>query len=172
MRLQFYYVLLCLILSLCACAKKDDSVLRLGYLQSDLHHLPAFIAIEKGYFSEQGLNVQVGGVFKAGPEEMSAFGSGDLDFGYVGQAPATAALLNGAADIQFIAQVNLEGSAIVCAKGLRHRFSQSIGRQICSSSRPCHHAGFPAAAGTEKQHDEFSEYSSHYFETAGDAAGP
>ena len=110
-------IFICSILLLCACGKRDDSVLRLGYLQSDLHHLPAFIALEKGYFAEQGLNVQVGGVFKAGPEEMSAFGSGDLDFGYVGQAPATAALLNGAADIQFIAQVNLEGSAIVSRKG-------------------------------------------------------
>lgn len=117
MRIKIYFVFLCLALAVSACAKKDDSVLRLGYLQSDLHHLPAFIALEKGYFLEQGLKVKVGGVFKAGPEEMSAFGSGDLDFGYVGQAPATAALLNGAADIQFVAQVNLEGSAIVSRKG-------------------------------------------------------
>lgn len=104
---------LCLFMSVAACAKKDETILRFGYLQSDLHHLPAFIALEQGYFTEQGLKVQVGGVFKAGPEEMSAFGAGELDFGYVGQAPATAALLNGVADIQFIAQVNLEGSAIV-----------------------------------------------------------
>ena len=107
---------LCLFVSAAACAKKDESILRLGYLQSDLHHLPAFVALENGYFAEQGLKVQVGGVFKAGPEEMSAFGAGELDFGYVGQAPATAALLNGVADIQFIAQVNLEGSAIVARK--------------------------------------------------------
>jgi NitT/TauT family transport system substrate-binding protein len=106
-------IFISIILLICSCGMKDESVLRMGYLQSDLHHLPAFVSIENGYFSEQGLNVQVGGVFKAGPEEMSAFGSGDLDFGYVGQAPATAALLNGAADIQFIDQVNLEGSAIV-----------------------------------------------------------
>ena len=117
MKIKFAFLLcLCLIASVAACAKKDESILRLGYLQSDLHHLPAFVAIEKGYYAEQGLKVQVGGVFKAGPEEMSAFGAGELDFGYVGQAPATAALLNGVADIQFIAQVNLEGSAIVARK--------------------------------------------------------
>jgi NitT/TauT family transport system substrate-binding protein len=113
------FCILCLLVILpayFACAKGDESVLRMGYLQSDLHHLPAFVALEKGYFRMQGLNVQIGGVFRAGPEEMSAFGAGDLDFGYVGQAPATAALLNGAADIQFIAQVNLEGSAIVSRK--------------------------------------------------------
>jgi len=114
---NFTIVLLCMIFLLPACAKKDDAILRMGYLQSDLHHLPAFVALEKGYFAGQGLKVEVGGVFKAGPEEMSAFGAGELDFGYVGQAPATAALLNGVADIQFIAQVNLEGSAIVARKG-------------------------------------------------------
>ena len=117
MKIKFAFLLcLCLIASVAACAKKDESILRLGYLQSDLHHLPAFVAIEKGYFAEQGLNVQVAGIFKAGPEAMSAFGAGELDFGYVGQAPATAALLNGVADIQFIAQVNQEGSAIVGRK--------------------------------------------------------
>jgi NitT/TauT family transport system substrate-binding protein len=105
------------VLTISSCSKRDDSVLRFGYLQSDLHHLPAFVAIEKGFFAAQGLKVEVGGVFKAGPEEMSAFGAGELDFGYMGQAPATAALLNGVADIQFIAQVNLEGSAIVARKG-------------------------------------------------------
>lgn len=105
-----------LFLALCSCTPRDDSVLRLGYLQSDLHHLPAFVALEKGFFAEQGLTVEVGGVFKAGPEQMSAFGAGELDVGYVGQAPATAAVMNGVADVQFIAQVNLEGSAIVCRK--------------------------------------------------------
>jgi NitT/TauT family transport system substrate-binding protein len=132
MKIKFSFLLcLCLLASVAACAKKDESILRLGYLQSDLHHLPAFVAIEKGYYAEQGLKVQVGGVFKAGPEEMSAFGAGELDFGYVGQAPATAALLNGVADIQFIAQVNLEGSAIVVRKDARtDSFSKLIGKTV------------------------------------------
>ncbi len=159
MRMNPYCVVLCLILSFCACAKEDDDILRLGYLQSDLHHLPAFVALEKGYFTQQGLKVQVGGVFKAGPEEMSAFGSGDLDFGYVGQAPATAALLNGAADIQFIAQVNLEGSAIVARKGSGIDSVKGLAGKTSCYSRTCHHAGFSAAAGRQKQHDELSGYS-------------
>ena len=107
------FIVLFIIIALCSCGKKDEAILRLGYLQSDLHHLPAFVALDKGFFTEQGLTVQVGGVFRAGPEEMSAFGAGELDFGYVGQAPATAAYFNGVADIQFIALVNREGSAIV-----------------------------------------------------------
>ncbi len=95
----------------------DDEIqpIRLGYLQSDLHHLPLFTALEKGFFEEAGLAVEVAGVFKAGPEEMSAFSAGELDIGYVGQAPATAAVLNNIADVTFASQVNLNGSAIVVA---------------------------------------------------------
>jgi NitT/TauT family transport system substrate-binding protein len=89
---------------------------RMGYLQSDLHQLAAFVALEKGYFKAEGLDVEVAGVFKAGPELMTAFASKDLDFGYVGEAPATVAVANKIADVKIIAQANLEGSAIVVRK--------------------------------------------------------
>jgi NitT/TauT family transport system substrate-binding protein len=72
-----------------------------------------FVSLEKGFFEEAGLKIEVSGIFKAGPEEMSAFAAGALDLGYVGQAPATAAYLNRVADIKFISQSNLEGSSIV-----------------------------------------------------------
>ncbi len=90
---------------------------RLGYLQSDLHQLAAFVALEKGFYKNEGVDVVVGGIFKAGPEEVSAFASKDLDFGYVGEAPAAVGVVNKAADIKIIAQANLEGSAIVVQKG-------------------------------------------------------
>ena len=90
---------------------------RLGYLQSDLHQLAAFVALEKGFFQQEGLNITIGGIFKAGPEEMTAFASRELDVGYVGEAPATVAVANKVADVKVVAQVNLEGSAIVIRKG-------------------------------------------------------
>ena len=90
---------------------------RLGYLQSDLHQLAAFVALERGFFQQEGLNITIGGIFKAGPEEMTAFASGELDVGYVGEAPATVAVANKVADVKIVAQVNLEGSAIVVGKG-------------------------------------------------------
>jgi NitT/TauT family transport system substrate-binding protein len=89
---------------------------RMGYLQSDLHQLAAFVALEKGLYQKEGIDVVVGGIFKAGPEEMSAFASKDLDFGYVGEAPATVAVANKVADVKIIAQANLEGSALVIFK--------------------------------------------------------
>jgi NitT/TauT family transport system substrate-binding protein len=91
-------------------------VIRLAYLQSDLHHLPAFVALEKGLYREEGLTVETAGIFKAGPELMSGFSAGSLDAGYVGLAPALVAAANGTARIALIAQVNKNGSALVVAK--------------------------------------------------------
>jgi len=87
--------------------------MRMGYLQSDLHQLAAFVALQKGFYKKEGLEVKVGGIFKAGPEEMTAFASGALDVGYVGAAPAVVAVANKVAQVKIVAQVNLEGSAIV-----------------------------------------------------------
>ncbi len=109
-----------------SCSKNDESKcpaqvkatpeIRLGYLQSDLHQLAAFVALKKGFFEAEDLNVKVAGVFKAGPEEMSAFVAGGLDVGYVGEAPATTAVANGSAGVTVLAQANLEGSAIVIGR--------------------------------------------------------
>jgi len=91
--------------------------IRIGYLQSDIHQLACWVALEKGLYKKTGLDVEVAGIFKAGPEEMSAFAAGALDMGYVGEAPATTAVANGVAKVMVLAQVNTEGSAIVVRTG-------------------------------------------------------
>jgi NitT/TauT family transport system substrate-binding protein len=102
----------------CSQSKHDAATIRLAYLQNDLHHLPAFVALEKGFFADEDLKVEVTGIFRAGPEEMSAFAAGELDAGYVGLAPAATAALNGVADISILAQVNTEGSGLVCRSAI------------------------------------------------------
>jgi NitT/TauT family transport system substrate-binding protein len=101
-----------------SCAEKQGhgKKVRLAYIQNDLHHLPAFVALEKGYYREEGLNVEIAGIFRAGPEEMSAFSSHSLDAGYVGEAPVITAQANKVADVRIVAQANKEGSALVAAK--------------------------------------------------------
>ena len=89
---------------------------RIGYLQSDIHQLACWVALEKGLYRKNGVDVEVAGIFKAGPEEMSAFAAGALDMGYVGEAPATTAVANKVAATTVLAQVNTEGSAIVVGK--------------------------------------------------------
>ncbi len=89
---------------------------RLAYLQADIHQLPCWVALEKGFFEKEGVQVKVAGIFKAGPELMSGFASGELDVGYVGIAPSTTAVANKTARVVALSQVNTEGSAIVVRK--------------------------------------------------------
>ncbi len=94
-----------------------EKPVRIGYLQSDIHQLACWVALEKGFYQKHGVDAEVAGIFKAGPEEMSAFAAGALDMGYVGEAPATTAVANQVAKATVMAQVNTEGSAIMVKKG-------------------------------------------------------
>ena len=76
---------------------------RIAYLQSDIHQLPCWVALEKGLYEKEGVKVEVAGIFKAGPELMSAFAAGALDMGYVGGAPATTAVANKTARVGGVA---------------------------------------------------------------------
>jgi len=98
-------------------AMGEEKPVRVGYLQSDIHQLACWVALEKGFYQKHGVDAKIAGIFKAGPEEMSAFAAGGLDMGYVGEAPATTAVANRVAKATVMAQVNTEGSAIMVKKG-------------------------------------------------------
>lgn len=117
MSLVFSLFLFLYLLSGIANAEAEKNKVRIGYLQSDIHQLACWVAIEKGFYRKNGVNAEVAGIFRAGPEEMSAFAAGALDMGYVGEAPATTAVANGVAKATVLAQVNTEGSAIMVKKG-------------------------------------------------------
>lgn len=108
-------VLLSLLMALAAAASPAAAgeKLRLGYLRSDLHHLAAWVGIEKGFFRDEGLEVETAGIFNAGAEEMSAFASKGIDVGYLGMAPSITGVANHAASVKAAALANAEGSAIV-----------------------------------------------------------
>lgn len=89
---------------------------RLGYLRNDLHHLAAWVAMERGFFKDEGIDVEVAGIFNAGPEEMSAFASKSLDIGYLGVAPSATGVANKSASVKAVALANAEGSSIVVGK--------------------------------------------------------
>ncbi len=115
-KISLFVPLLTLIFS-CQFSGDKGAPIRLAYLQSDLHHLPAFVALEKGFYKREGVSVEVSGIFKAGPEMMSGFSAGSIDAGYVGLAPVVVAVANKTAALQVLAQVNKNGSALVVKKG-------------------------------------------------------
>ena len=100
------------IISLPGCAPAAPSTVRIGYLLGDLHQLPFFVAQDKGFFAEEGLNVEVVGPFEAGPAEMDALAANQIDMGYVGVAPAVMAAAR-KIPLSIVAGVNLEGSGLV-----------------------------------------------------------
>ncbi|HTT71095.1 MAG TPA: ABC transporter substrate-binding protein [Anaeromyxobacteraceae bacterium] len=102
-------------------ARAAEGRVRLAYLQNDLHHLALWVALEKGFFREEGVSVDIAGVFHTGAEMMSAFEGGDLDMAYVGQAPATIAEARGRVRLRVVALVNAEGSAVVVGAGAPYR---------------------------------------------------
>jgi NitT/TauT family transport system substrate-binding protein len=107
----------------------EGKPVRVAYLQSDVHQLPCWVALDKGFFEKEGVKVEVAGIFKAGPELMSAFAAGALDMGYVGIAPATTAVANKTAKVVVLAQVNTDGSALVVKKdGKIHTVSELVGK--------------------------------------------
>lgn len=90
---------------------------RMGYLLGDIHQLAVPVALEKGYFAQEGLNVSLVGPFAAGPALMKAFAAGELDIGYVGTPPALTHAAKGV-EIQILASVNNEGSALIVRRGV------------------------------------------------------
>jgi NitT/TauT family transport system substrate-binding protein len=115
-------LLLCLVAGLasagCGSSPTSAKVVRVGYLRNDLHQLAYYVAREKGFFTEQGIEVRDAGAFNAGPEEMSAFSAGDLDIGYVGVAPCLTFASQDMADVKIVAQANMGGSSILVRPGL------------------------------------------------------
>ena len=139
---------LCIILlSSCQFSGDKSTTIRLAYLQSDLHHLPAFVALEKGFYQQEGISVEVSGIFKAGPEMMSGFSAGSIDAGYVGLAPVVVAVANKTAQLQILAQVNKNGSALVIKKAAPFtQLAELQGKGNCHP-RSCNYTGLSPAQG-------------------------
>jgi len=91
---------------------EESTKVRLGYLQNDLHQLAVWVAREKGWYEEAGIELETK-VYKNGGYEMDGFAAEEIDLGYLGTAPAVIKKANAGIDIKQLAQVNAEGSAII-----------------------------------------------------------
>ncbi len=98
--------------------EEEKIPIRMAYLYNDLHQLAYYVAQQKGFYEDAGLQVKEAGVYGSGVELMAAFQAGSLDAGYVGLAPATVAVANGKAEVSVVALANQVGSALVVRDGL------------------------------------------------------
>lgn len=110
-------VMLLPVMLISGCAQPVPLKVRIGYLLGDIHHLPFFVAVEKGFYTAEGVSFEVVGPFDAGPAEMDAMAAGQLDIGYVGVPPVILAAAR-KVPVTVISGVNLEGSALASEKGI------------------------------------------------------
>lgn len=99
-----------------AAVKDGAHPVRMAYLQNDIHHLALWVALDQGFLRD-GIDVEVAGIFRAGPEIMTAFAAGAVDMAYVGMAPTVTAVANQTAQVVVVSQANSVGSALVVAVG-------------------------------------------------------
>ncbi|UYP47624.1 hypothetical protein NEF87_003909 [Candidatus Lokiarchaeum ossiferum] len=97
--------------------KSRPESVRIGYLEGDLHQLAFYIAQEKGFYTDEGLNVTAV-PFSNGGAVMAAFetppATRSIDISYLGFAPALYHRFNNpAANIKVLASVNVNGSALI-----------------------------------------------------------
>jgi len=93
----------------------NPNTVRIGYLSQDLHQLALKVAQSKGWFEDEGLNVELL-QYQNGAYAMNGFGGGQIQMGYLGAAPAMVKGINEEIAITILAAVNLEGSAITVKK--------------------------------------------------------
>jgi NitT/TauT family transport system substrate-binding protein len=110
-------LLLLPVLAIAGCSQPATAKVRIGYLLGDIHHLPFFVAVEKGLYKAEGVDVEIVGPFDAGPAEMDAMAAGQLDMGYVGVPPVILAAAR-KVPVTVVAGVNLEGSALAAANSI------------------------------------------------------
>ncbi|MDI9379058.1 MAG: ABC transporter substrate-binding protein [Candidatus Thermoplasmatota archaeon] len=68
--------------------------IKVAYLAADVHQLALHVGIEKGYFNDYGIEVELVGPFGAGGDVMNALLSGHANLGFVGSPPVVSLSIN------------------------------------------------------------------------------
>lgn len=109
-----------LVLSLCSCAKKEEEGMRsitLNEVAHSIFYAPQYVAIEKGYFKEEGLDVKL--VNGSGADNvMTAVLSGEADIGFMGSEASIYVFNEGSGEkiINFAQLTQRAGNFLVARK--------------------------------------------------------
>jgi NitT/TauT family transport system substrate-binding protein len=112
---------------------EDQQPLRIGWV-SAMANAPAVIADKKGFFKQEGLNVELK-PFGDGPVIQQAVASGDVDVAYVGAPPVYQWFARGL-DSVILAKVNYGQAALVAkADGPIHTLADLKGQRLAGVNR-------------------------------------
>jgi NitT/TauT family transport system substrate-binding protein len=112
---------------------EDQHPLRIGWV-SAMANAPAVIADKKGFFKQEGLNVELK-PFGDGPVIQQAVASGDVDVAYVGAPPVYQWFARGL-DSVILAKVNYGQAALVAkADGPIHTLADLKGQRLAGVNR-------------------------------------
>lgn len=96
----FSCLLVCVLLfTMCACGKKSGSLTQvtLNEVAHSIFYAPMYVAIEEGYFEEEGIDLTLVTGFGA-DKTMTALLSGEADIGFMGTESSIYTYMEGAED--------------------------------------------------------------------------
>ncbi|MGN7401336.1 ABC transporter substrate-binding protein [Cytobacillus praedii] len=115
LKVSFSLVLIAiLIIPLAACGKDKVQNIRIGEVTRSIFYAPQYVALEKGYFEEEGLNVELT-TTAGGDKTMTALLSDSIDIALVGSETSIYVYAQGSNDpvINFAALTQTDGTFLV-----------------------------------------------------------
>lgn len=134
----------------------DDAVeVTVGYVPVAIY-APVFVALDKGYFAEAGLEVTLE-PFAGGPEPITLTASGQLDVAAIGAGPAFWNVISSGLPISVIAPGHSEGSPVAtplmiskdaCDAGAITTVADLVGKKVSVNARGATEYWLGQALGT------------------------
>jgi NitT/TauT family transport system substrate-binding protein len=115
LKISFSLVLVAiLIIPLAACGKDEVQNIRIGEVTRSIFYAPQYVALEKGFFEEEGLNVELT-TTAGGDKTMTALLSDSIDVALVGSETSIYVYAQGSNDpvINFAALTQTDGTFLV-----------------------------------------------------------
>lgn len=129
----FLTAMLCAV-CLCGCQKKDDGLtrVRLNEVAHSIFYAPQYVAIELGYFEEEGIKIELTTGFGA-DKTMTALLSGNADIGFMGAESSIYAHAQGADDyaVNFAQLTQRAGNFLVAREPIEDfSWDMLIGKEV------------------------------------------
>lgn len=122
-RSLFFSVIAVLLLSLAACNKHELEKVKVGEVTRSIFYAPQYVALEKGFFEDEGLSVELQTI-AGGDKTMTALLSDGIDIALVGSETSIYVTLQGANDpIQNFAQLTQTDGTFLVARDKIDNFS-------------------------------------------------